>query len=300
MIRINASFAMLLTMLLLAASAALFPRVALATPSLDGCTGVLHAGSNPQAMATADAPGIWCLDQDLASAVVVVDSYFAMVVITADDVTIDCRGYRIEFQGTAEFSYGVSALGPRQRSTIRNCAFRGFTNAISAYGEDFLIEDNVVEASRQSIFGDGTAINANGSGTIRRNRIHDAVSRAISTKGGSIVRDNLIDGVVDPGGRQAVGIEIMDPTSAEVRGNTIRGLGPVVESAQHIAISFYAVNGSSGALVVDNVLVHAGADGSLGLSCGGLNIRVADNIIEGFIAPLNFGCVDTGDNDISP
>ena len=45
--------------LLALALAALLPRLALATPSLDACTGVLHLDPATDSVTVA-APGVWC------------------------------------------------------------------------------------------------------------------------------------------------------------------------------------------------------------------------------------------------
>ena len=88
--------------------ASLLPRVALATPSLDACTGVL-AWDPGKTSIDVLAPGTWCLDADI-----VVDhdaSGFRMIVLHVDDITIDCRGHLLEYRGDAD--WGCS--GPADR-----------------------------------------------------------------------------------------------------------------------------------------------------------------------------------------
>ncbi|MGH8028810.1 MAG: right-handed parallel beta-helix repeat-containing protein [Arenimonas sp.] len=288
----------LLATLLLFASAAL-PRIALATPSLDGCTGVLHLHEPASEGVVVDTPGVWCLDQDLVTDVDAVDGVIVMITVAAEDVTIDCRGHRIEFLGNADVSRGVSTFDYRHRTVIRNCDVRGFSNAIAAGGADYLIEDNLVQASRPSLYGDGTAIQGYGTGTIRNNRIHDAISLGIGATDSAQVTGNLIDGVSGTSDwSEAIGIEVQSADAAEIRGNTIRGLSSG-EASQIFGVIVDSQGGSAPSHVIDNVLVHDGSIGPIGIFCPG-QAHLIDNVIDGFYAPLVSGCVDAGDNDISP
>jgi hypothetical protein len=291
----RASISTAMLVLALGAMSALSPRIALATPSKDGCTGMLEWDPQ-QGSIGVYGTGTWCLDHDLV--VDVDDSVITLVSVHAPDVTIDCRGHLVEYTGTADESYGVVAQDAGERLTVRNCRFRGFVAAINASGDGYVIEDNVVDASRPSEFGLGSAINGNGVGTIRRNRIHDAVFRGIYAQGPSRVTDNLIDGVVDPGGFQAMGMMIDMADGAEVTGNTIRGLGPSQEDAQHVAIMLNSDFGGLRTRVQDNVLIHDGTGGPVGVDCIASALLV-DNVITGFFAPT-FNCSNLVDNDISP
>jgi hypothetical protein len=299
--RALASTTALVAAIALGALGAIAPGIAQATPSLDACTGVLHRAAGTTTPITIDAPGTWCLDQDLVESVDVVDSFFMMIAVDVGDVTLDCRGHRIQYTGAANQMVGVAVRGPElDRVTVRDCHFQGFSTAL-AFGptQDFLIEDNTVRASRPDSFGGNRAIDAWGAGIVRRNRFHDSINRAITAAGASQVTDNLIDGVVDsPQSSGAFGIEISDSAGAVVRGNTVRGL---VSSApnQVFAVAILNVGADKRTVVADNVLIHDGATGPIGIYCDS-GVRVSDNVIAGFFAPLVNACVDTGDNDISP
>jgi hypothetical protein len=54
-----------------------------------------------------------------------------------------------------------------------------------------------------------------------------------------------------------------------------------------------------GTEVSDNVFIHDGSTGPIGIYCDS-GARVSDNVIAGFLAPTSGNCVDTGDNDVSP
>ena len=280
--------------------ALLLPRIALATPSLDACTGVLHRDAGTATELTVSAPGIWCLDQDMVEDMDDADGIFRMISVDADEVTIDCRGHRLVFAGSADQSRGVATFGLHAQVTIRNCQFSGFSNAIAVWGDDFLIEDNVVRNTVPSVFGNEKAIDGYGNGTIRRNRLHDSITLAILAKGSSQVVDNLVDGVAETPGSsgQAQGIQVTQPVAAVVRGNTIRRLSSSAPN-QMIGVVVAANVNDARTVVADNVLVHDGSMGPVGILCDA-GARVSDNTIAGFFAPLVNACVDTGDNDISP
>jgi hypothetical protein len=300
--RALASTATLVFALALGAIGAALPRVALATPGLDACTGVLHRQAGTATAITISAPGTWCLDQDLVECVDVIESFFAMIKVDADDVTIDCRGHRMSYAGSANTMYGIATLGGRQRVTVRNCHLHGFSTAIATGNMDgFLVEDNTVRDSRPDSMGMSTSIDGNGSGIIRRNRIHHAVIRAIYAKGGSQVLDNLVDGVaVSPSRSQIIVMELFAVDGAVVRGNVVRGLDALPAQSQHVVVQIDDFGSTSRRTVVaDNVFVHDGSMGDIGVACYATNVLVSDNILSGFFSPRAF-CTETGDNDISP
>jgi hypothetical protein len=285
---------------------ALLPRVALATPSLDACTGVLHREAGTTTTITVDAPGTWCLDQDLVESVDAVDTYFAMITVDADDVTIDCRGHRLEYTGFAASSmHGIASRAGRKRVTVRNCHLYGFSDAISVVEDGFLIEDNIVRAGRPRPYGSGTAIYGGGSGIIRRNRIYDAASRGIYASGSTQVLDNLVDGLFRARSTdQLHAIDVYPVDGAEVRGNTVRDIESGPEFSQDVALmidSTYSGSSTRRTRVVDNVFVHDGSEGDYGVQCplGSDNVLVSDNVLSGLNWPAN-SCGTVVDNDVSP
>jgi Right handed beta helix region len=303
--RALAPSAALVFALALGAVGAVLPRAAMATPSLDACTGVLHREAGATTATAIESPGTWCLDQDLVEHADVLDDR-SMIAVDVSDVTIDCRGYRIAYTGATDTMFGIVVRGPgtRDRVTVRNCDLHGFSNAI-AMGptRDFLVEDNTVHASRANASGLATAIEAWGNGIVRRNHLHDSINRAIRVAGGSQVTDNLIDGVLATAQQSvARGIEIYDSMKVvrdtPVRGNTVRGL---VSSApnQIMALAILSSPADVGTEVSGNVFIHDGSTGPVGIYCDS-GARVFDNVIAGFFAPMVGSCVDTDDNDISP
>jgi hypothetical protein len=291
--RAYASAAVLLAALVFGA---LLPRVALATPSLDGCNGVLEWNPGLPSMEVY-ASGVWCLDADV---VVGGDGpVFSMIVLHVGDVTIDCRGHLLEYTGTGD-AYGIRRSWEISGLTVRNCRFKGFTLAVDfGYTDDFVIEDNVVLSSRADGFGTGTAIQVLGDGVIRRNRIFGSISRAIVSGRDVQVVDNLVDGVSGTSTWQDVtAIDLQYADGAEVRGNTVRGLPPAAQH-QHRALTVSNEGEGRPTLVEGNVLVHNGAEGPIGVLCMSA-ARLIDNVIVGFFSPTAFDCTDVRDNDFSP
>jgi hypothetical protein len=273
----------------------LTPRVALATPSLDGCTGILEPapGDEPIVVAT---PGVWCLASDFDDG-----ATEATIAVAAHDVTIDCRGHRIGYDGFSPFVMGIRSYS--QRTTVRNCRMNGFTVGIGVFGLDYLIEDNVVEYTRPSFTSEYPAgIIAFGPGTVRRNRIRHGTVMGLRVAEGARVLDNLVDEMSDDGFNPAFGIYIDGHEGVEVGGNTVRGLH--FSAAGPPYGIFVRTHGTAAhiPLIHDNVLVGDGSSESRAVTCDNYNVaRIKDNVVTGFeVLNTDAACVDAGGNDHTP
>ena len=294
------STAALVFALALGAIGAVAPRVAVATPSKDACNGMLEW--NPQ-FSSIDvfAPGTWCLDHDIV--ISQDESVFSLILLHANDITIDCRGHLLEYQGNADFSYGVAAAADGlERQTVRNCRFRGFSTSVTlGSGDGGVIEDNIVHSSRAGALGSSSAIDAFGTVTIRRNRLFDSVGRAIAVGPGSVVADNLVDGVVGaPFDDYVVGIDTYGD-GVDIVGNTLRGLRHA-SAGNGILVQAIQLSGddTGGRInIADNVFVNTDAIESTAINCASDDARKVDNVITGFTYPT-VGCADAGDNDVTP
>jgi hypothetical protein len=291
-----------LTLFLFAlAVGALLPRIALATQSVDGCTGVLHLDPATDSVTVA-APGLWCLDGDWL-ATDLADEEPMVVRITASDVTLDCRGHLVEYAGADAFPIGVYTVAGANRTIVRNCRFRGFAQAITVISRSgaFLIEDNVVESSRPAYSQPSASIIGAGRGIVRRNRVTGARDQGIVVEGLVDVTDNLIDGVVGDGANPVHGIHVgsalIPDAGAEISGNIVRGL----DSTGAPAVGLFVEANSVGRISIrDNTLVGDGAPGAIAFVCEDTPpARVADNLVTGF-ATLATGCHDSGENDLAP
>jgi nitrous oxidase accessory protein NosD len=297
---------------------ALLPRVAQATPGLDACTGVLRPDLAPDNQLVVATPGTWCLDRDhVWTADAPMDplgwGYPSLVKVTVDDVTIDCRGHRLEFAGTSPADVTVIGIAAfpqlRRRLVVRNCHLRGFTAGVMLSNNlQFIIEDNVIEASRPGadVESDG-ALYASGVGIVRRNRVRDSVHKAIKVDDTIAVLDNVVDGVVDTAGGSAVsGIEVYAPGEVEVRGNVVRGLRHDPAFAHVDAVSGVIVRTPDAqrvgrVRVHDNILALADGTPAIAINCiiAAGEVRFADNVLTG-VQQDDVGCTDAGDNDVTP
>jgi hypothetical protein len=237
---------------------------------------------------TLDAPGTWCLGQDLD----VSGRSSDLIVIAADDVTLDCNGFRLDGMatGTTPSGRAIHALN-RQRATVRNCRITGFTHgihlniSIGRAGGHRILDNDLADIRDIGILatGDGTVVQRN-----RITRVGVAPgATGISTRYNVDVVDNTITGV-DATYNQARGILTDANQGGSIRGNRVRGVRADADGA------FAIRNLDSTRLVVrDNVLVGDLAVGSTDVQCPGLTDRVRDNVIKGFDLSVA-GCSDDG------
>src|SRR5687768_14029700 len=115
---------MLRTTLALLAFSALSPVHA--AEGNDNCTGTIT--SLP---ATISTPGIWCLTQNVSTAI----TSGTAITVSAHDVTIDCNDFKVGgLPGNVNTNtVGVSAHN-WLNTTIRNCVIRGFLEGIRLAG----------------------------------------------------------------------------------------------------------------------------------------------------------------------
>ncbi|SMH48236.1 right-handed parallel beta-helix repeat-containing protein [Mesorhizobium australicum] len=115
---------------------------------------------------TITAAGVYCLKQDLSTAITSGNA----ITINANNVTIDFNDFKLGglAAGPATGANGVFATN-RKNITIRNATIRGFRNGVlfsGAGSSGSVIEDNLVEGSTF------TGITVAGSGiVVRRNRV---------------------------------------------------------------------------------------------------------------------------------
>ncbi len=274
---------------------------AAATPSFDGCTGFLdpQPGRQLPMQQVITTPGVWCLRQDL---VVDYAGPGAMIDIQADDVTVDCKGFRIEALPDAGHPVAIYSFTDPARLTVRNCRISGFQYGISLGSSTGssggkLVEDNV-------FIGVDSAIGVAGPGSIvRRNRIHGTqYGTAIIATSAESVTDNVIYGVT-ANTSEAVGLTIVNPRGTAVHDNIVRGLRSTGEFNKATALRViehqYQLT-HAGATIRDNVFLGAGADQTVLMECTDDTSRYFDNQIGGVGAGSFNSCTDAGGNEITP
>jgi hypothetical protein len=272
------------------------PGAVRAAESYNGCSGVIS--SLPATITTA---GIWCLKQDLNTAITNGNA----ILVAGDNITIECNGFKLGglVAGVATQTTGINASA-HHYVIVRHCNIRGFYAGIvfggsSTSSGDHLVEDNRFDNNT------GTAISVTGDGSIvRRNRVfatggstqnQDAIG--ISTQYSVDIVDNTVSGVIarSGGNGSATGIYTTHAASNRISGNGIRGL------LQDGTGKAYGIrNLASLRLAIrDNNVMGNGSTGSVGVYCVDSNGRATDNMIGGFATSLS-GCHDSGGNSTLP
>jgi hypothetical protein len=264
------------------------PTTARAAESYDACTNFIQV-----LPATIASAGTWCFSEHLTTSAVSGNA----IKINADNVTIDCNGWRLDGVGggAGTQTTGIGATA-RLNITVRNCHVRGFFYGAYLTGGGHLVEDNLFEGNTYQ----GLQVRGDGS-MVRRNRVLDTGgSSAIATAYGVVtynsvdVIDNTVAGVMASTG-SAVGIQTNSNLDASITGNRVRGV------VAGVGMTSYAVNNNtSGRLLMrGNELGGTGAAGSYGLRCASSQGRARDNVINGFATALS-QCANDGNNVIVP
>lgn len=211
---------------LLGTAAAAFAAFA-ATPAL-ACTPI---ASLP---ALLDAPGRYCLAQNLSSAA----TQGAAITLASDDIHLDCNGLKIDGSsaGVATSAIGISA-GQHDNVQIWRCTVQGFRTGIVA-GSDAMAGDapvgivlrsnrllgnhtgGIVVAARSALVRDNQVLDTGFSGTSTSPVV------AIQASGTVDVLSNQVDVLWEPEGLFApvIGIDIRDSQGGVVADNQVRGL----------------------------------------------------------------------------
>ncbi len=278
---------------LFAAAFLALPGKAAAAESYDSCTNVITA-----LPATITKSGTWCLKQDLTTAAL----SGAAITINANDVTLDCNGFKIDGAnaGADTKMYGIRGLG-RLNVSVRHCMVRGFYVGMYLYGIDgggHLVEDNRFDVNRyigMQVEGDGSIA--------RRNIVTDTGGSSLATSFGIYGRytvdllDNTVSTVFVRAGLNGptYGLYATDNLGGSISGNRIRQ----VLKAGTGAVRALQTTNSGRITVQGNDLIGNGFAASVGLGCHGANSRARNNVVSGFTTAVS-NCGDAGGNDISP
>ncbi|QSX77515.1 right-handed parallel beta-helix repeat-containing protein [Agrilutibacter solisilvae] len=224
------------------------------------------------------------------------------ITIANNNVTIDCNDFKVGGlqAGAGTQTNGIYAMN-RPNITVRNCNVRGFYRGINLEGSSgHVVEDNRLEGNTFL----GASVRAYGS-VVRRNQMlntggttNNPAERALSTRYGVDVLDNLIDGVFSRVGsnKPVYGIEIGSSPSVTVAGNRVRNLKP--DGTGTGSVNGIFINSSLRAAIIDNHVTHTETKG-IGIKCISSGARVKDNVVGGFESQLA-GCNDSGGNDLFP
>jgi hypothetical protein len=206
---------LLTTAALLLAGQFATPRPALAAETYHTCKGFIT--TLPTTIST---QGVWCLKQDLATAITGGNAIY----VGTNNVTIDCNDFKLGglAAGNASEAYGIYSYD-HQNITVRHCNIRGFRVGVGLVGAGHLVEDNRLDNNLWiGIFVDGE------NSRIRRNAVYDTGGytggpEAIGIDGHGNIVDNIVSGLLaDVGGGSLTGI-LAYSEAGRVEGNTISG-----------------------------------------------------------------------------
>lgn len=264
------------------------PGVAHAAKSYDNCTSFISA--LPAVIST---PGIWCLNQNLSSAV----ASGNIVDVQANNVTLDCNDFSLDgtAAGSSTTARGIFANN-RLNLTVRRCDIRGFSTGVHISGNSLTVEDNRFD--HNSCY--GVYVQASNS-TVQRNAVRNIGSArpcdvyGISGVGTVDILDNTVAGVVAASGSNgyAFGIGSIADPGGTIVGNRIRGL------AKDGTGRAFAIEADNSETVSNNDLVGDGGADTNGIYCSSANARTKDNVISGFVTGIS-GCTNNTGNVIKP
>lgn len=210
---------------MLAPAAFYVPTNAHAAESYEGCTGFID--SLP---ATVSTQGVWCLRQNLSTAI----TTGAAITIATNNATIDCNNFKIGglAAGSDSWAFGIQAE-KRINAVVRNCNVRGFYIGIGLEGTGggHLVEDNRLD---NNLYG-GIYVSGDNS-RVLRNQVYDTGGRrgsitSFGIRASADIIDNTVSGVYTDGETVFVlGIEV-SADGHEARNNYVRGLVPGAGSA---------------------------------------------------------------------
>ena len=279
-------------------ASALFAALAAALPggaraeTYQTCTGFIT--SVPAVIGT---QGVWCLRQNLATAIGTGNA----ITITANNVTLDCNHMKI---GGLSAGPGTQATGiradDRTNVTIRNCNLRGFYDGVALLGagSGHLVEDNRLGGTTHF----GIQVSGEGS-VVRRNEVVDpggssvaGDAYAIKTNGTVDIIGNSISGVTGSAGFDgyAVGIYTDNNLGGRIHDNGVRNL---IASGGAVPLGIYNLN-NLGLSIRDNDLNAGPSPAGTGIHCTDATTSVRGNNLVGFaLAFEGFpGCNDDGGN----
>ena len=143
--------------LLLLTSLLALPTGVHAAQSYASCTGYID--SLP---ATISTQGVWCLRQDLSTAI----TAGAAITLAANNITLDCNDYKVGglAGGTQSEAIGIAAPAGRLNAVVRRCGVRGFRTGVRLEGAGHVVEENRIDGSTLSgihVEGDGIIVRGN-------------------------------------------------------------------------------------------------------------------------------------------
>jgi hypothetical protein len=247
----------LCAMALLLAVALLAPRAAHAARSYDSCTGFIE--SVPAVITT---QGTWCLRRNFATTL----QDGAAIEIKAGNVTLDCNDFKL---GDGDAPAGTRAIGIRAsgqiNTTVRNCIVRAFhTGIVIEDAQGASIEDNRTDGSRhQGIHATGKDVRVVRNSVLDTGR-DNGESEVYGIRASGDIIDNTVTLLKAYGSAaSATGIDQVDATPADIRGNRVRELSLQTNDGTVVGIA-----GNTGSSIVDNQVLQGAETHGLAIHGG--------------------------------
>jgi hypothetical protein len=278
---------------LLAALSFACPHAARAADSTDGCSGFI--ASLP---ATIASQGIWCLNQDLSTAITSGNA----ITINTNNVTIDCNHYKLDGSaaGAGTNTFGIYA-NSRTKVTVRRCAISGFYVGAKLTGNAHLVDGNAFVGNTQIGLVIDAAVNKSDS-LVRDNRVLATGGSTLTATVYGIYAhqavdliDNTVVAVSARSGSNGNAYGIY--TTGTAHGATLRGnrVEKINKDGSGHAYGIY--NDTSNHLILrDN---DVSSPGDVGIYCSNGFSVMRDNVIHDFTTAVS-SCSDGGGNFHTP
>jgi len=232
---------------------------------------------------TLASQGVYCLVQDVSTAI----ATGAAITVGANNVTLDCNGYKIGGLAAGEDTEAAgirldASAGPGTNFTLRNCTIRGFgTGLFAKAGQGLLVEDNRFDQSRNKAI-DLIYPNAF---VLRRNLVIDTGGAgsiiAIGASGyGGDISDNTIRNTFSTNS-SVMGIHGGNCVACTVARNRILGMSGTTATGMNFSSS--GVNAKQTRVIGNTVTLLTGAaTGIQAINARGL---CKDNTVNGAFSP---------------
>jgi hypothetical protein len=255
----------------------------------NGCVAITSAPT------TISAPGHYCLANNINSST-------SAIVISADDVALDCGGHVIDGTATVASStaIGVRTNGERNNVSVKDCIIKGFAEGLVLSGFGNSITNNTVTASwarGMRVYGDNNVVRNNWITDVGGTTYASYYSAGIISMGTTDIRSNTISGVTArvSSGKGAYGIYSTSNNAGAITDNTVRNL---VADGGGINLAI-ATQSSTNAVVINNQASNPPSTYGYAFYCTGSGTVLKGNIAQGYAYGTSQYCVDGG-NNVSP
>ena len=204
--------------------------------------------------------------------------------IGADNIVLDCAGYKITY-AESETGYGINNTGGFNNVTIKNCVIEHTNSSVSSSNAIYYdnaatngtIINNTIITSGDSCRGIGLNSGSNNTAIIK-NDISTSGGNSFGIEAYSSSYNNLTNNVVKTTGTGTIGVRLFSGVSDYPSdGNILIGNNITTSGLSSQGIQIYC--GSNNNLVYNNITTYGGDSGAILLNdCGSANSFSYNNI----------------------